>query len=101
MPFLAAFSSPSSVVGSLEGARKGFSSGFLASVGFVVVGSESLVVVCTSFTVSGERDVWNEKEDLMDVWTFLFCEFGVVDCDGDGKEDEEEDEEEGEGRGEG
>lgn len=91
LPFLAA---PSSVVGNLEGARKGFSSGFLASVGFIVVGSESLVVVCTSFTVSGERDVWNEKDDLMEVWTFLFC---VVVCDGDEKDGEEE-EEEGEGR---
>lgn len=89
LPFLAA---PSSVVGSLEGARKGLSSGFLASVGFIVVGSESLVVVCTSFTVSGERDVWNEKDDLMEVWTFLFC---VVVCDGD---EEKDGEEEGEGR---
>lgn len=76
--FLAAFSSPSSAVGNLEGARTGFSSGFLASVGFAVVGSESLVVVCTSFTVSGDRDVWYEKDDLMEVWMFLFCEIGVV-----------------------
>lgn len=52
--FLAGFSSPSFVVGSLEGARKGFSSGFLASTGLLVVGAVSLVVVCTSFAVSGE-----------------------------------------------
>lgn len=91
--FLAALSS---VVGSLEGARKGFSSGFLASVGFIVVGSESLVVVCTSFTVSGEREVWNEKDDLMEVWTFLFCV--VVVCDGDEKNGEEVEEDAGEGR---
>lgn len=76
LPFLAAFPPP--IAGNLEGAKKGLSSGFLDSVGFVVVGSVSLVVVCTSFTVSGERDVWKENDDLMDVWTFLFSEFGVV-----------------------
>lgn len=46
--------SPSTAVGNLDGARKGLSSGFLISIGLLVVGVESPVVVCTSFTVSGE-----------------------------------------------
>lgn len=99
--FLPGLSSPSFVVGSLEGARKGLSSGFLASWGLLVVGVVSLVVVCTSFAVSGEWDVWKENEDLMDVCICLFSESGFGVCDGAKNENVDVDEGDAEGRGDG
>ena len=99
--FLAWFSSLSSIVGNLDGARKGLSSGFLASMGLLVVDAVSPVVVCTSLAVSGECEVWKENEDLIEVWICLFCGSESPICEGVKKEKEVEGKDGSDGRGDG